>query len=531
MYKVLIASAGLGNRLKGITKNINKALVGVNFKPAISHIIEKFPEETEFVIPVGYKKELVTDFCEIAYPSRNFTFIDIDLYEGEGSGLGYSILKCKEHLQCPFIFSSNDTIVSEDIPIPEFNWIGYSKHVDPKTYRSIEINDDRVSNLFGKGAETEAYAYIGLSGIYDYERFWLEMENGIESGSIEIGESFGLRALLSQDIKPIEFTWFDTGNLKKLQETREAFAKKSKNKDEHIILEKEEEAIFFVNKKVIKFCVDKDFIANRASRASDLFPFTPKVHDVKDNFYSYEWINGSVMSKSLDSSAFIAFLDWIKELWVEHKLTKEQKEDFKNEAYNFYKEKTYQRVNDYFKLAESYDAHEIVNGIDTPKIFELLDSIDWNKILPDKSTRFHGDLHFENIICNKNENDFEFKLLDWRQDFGGNINFGDIYYDLAKFNHGLIISHRNIHNELYNVSKQVGNVEFDFQINYKNSEYKKIFYKWLKQESLSTDKVDIMTSLIFLNIAALHHFPYNHLLFYLGKSSLHKYLQKEELWN
>ena len=58
----------------------------------------------------------------------------------------------------------------------------------------------------------------------------------------------------------------------------------------------------------------------------DLFPFTPKVHDVKDNFYSYEWINGSVMSKSLDSSAFIAFLDWIKELWVEHKLTKEQKD-------------------------------------------------------------------------------------------------------------------------------------------------------------------------------------------------------------
>ena len=81
MYKVLIASAGLGNRLKGITKNINKALVSVNFKPAISHIIEKFPEETEFVIPVGYKKELVTDFCEIAYPSRNFTFIDIDLYD------------------------------------------------------------------------------------------------------------------------------------------------------------------------------------------------------------------------------------------------------------------------------------------------------------------------------------------------------------------------------------------------------------------------------------------------------------------
>lgn len=527
MYKVLIASAGLGNRLKGITKNINKALVGVNFKPVISRIIEKFPDDTEFVIPVGYKKELVTDFCKIAYPTKNFTFVDIDLFEGEGSGLGYSILKCKDHLQCPFIFSSNDTIVSEEIPDPEFNWIGFSKNVDPKIYRSIEIKNGKVTNLFGKGAETEAYAYIGLSGIKDYERFWTEMENGIKSGSIEIGESFGLRALLGKEIKPIEFTWFDTGNLKKLQETRKIFSETNKN--EHIILEKEEEAIFFVNDKVIKFSVDKAFIANRAIRAADLYPFTPKVHDVKENFYSYEWVQGSVMSKSLDTTAFLVFLDWIKELWTEHKLSKDQKEDFKKVAYNFYKEKTYQRVEDYFKVSESYDGEELINGIKTPKIFELLDYIEWKKILPDKSTRFHGDLHFENIICNKYDNSFNFKLLDWRQDFGGEINFGDFYYDLAKLNHGLIVSHRNIHNELYSVTKQIGKIEFDFQLNYKNHEYKNIFYKWLKKESLDTEKVDILTSLIFLNIAALHHFPYNHLLFYLGKSSLHKYLQEEGL--
>lgn len=523
MFKVLIASAGLGNRLEGITKNINKALVSINFKPAISHIIEKFPEDTEFVIPVGYKKELVTDFCNIAYPSRNFNFVDIDNYEGQGSGLGYSILECKSQLQCPFIFSSNDTIVTEDIPKPEFNWIGYSKKSDPKIYRSIEIIDNKVSNLFGKGAETEAYAYIGLSGIYDFQKFWSEMENGTEDGSIEIGESFGLRALLSENIRPIEFTWFDTGNLKKLQETREAFARNT-DQDEHITLEKEEEAIFFVNQKVIKFCVDDDFIANRVTRASKLYPFTPKVDDVKKNFYSYSWINGSVMSKSTDHSAFVEFLDWIKDLWVEQKLTKEQKVHFDNAALNFYKDKTYQRIQEYFKVSESYDTEESINGIQIPKITDLLDSIEWDDILPKKSTNFHGDLHFENILFNKHDNGYEFKLLDWRQDFGGNTEFGDIYYDLAKLNHGLIISHRNIHQELYKVTKQLSNVEFDFKLNYRNIEYQKIFYEWLKKESLNTEKVDIMTSLIFLNIAPLHHFPYNQLLYYLGKSSLFKFL-------
>lgn len=525
MYKVLIASAGLGNRLEGLTKNINKALIGVNHKPAISYIIEKFSDDVEFVIPVGFKKELIIDFCNIAYPNRKFVFVDVDIYEGKGSGLGYSLLKCKEHLQCPFIFTSNDTIVDEDIPPPNNNWMGYSKNSDPKIYRSIEIRNGSVSNIFGKGAETEAFAYIGLSGIKDYEKFWDEMDQGINSGSIEIGESFGLRGLLDEGILPINFTWHDTGNLKKLQHARDYFANKNDNKDDHIILEKEEEAIFFVNNKVIKFSIDKSFIENRAIRTKKLKPFTPDVHDVKTNFYSYEWISGDVMSKHIDTSAFKYFLDWIKDLWTPHKLDANETENFKSLSNIFYKEKTYERVSKYFKIAESYDIEENINGIKTPKIFDLLDRLDWDFIIPTQSTRFHGDLHFENIICNKTDDGYKFKLLDWRQDFGGNINFGDMYYDLAKLNHGLIVSHRNIHNELYSVIKQKTKVEFDFQLNYKNSEYKKYFYKWMNKENIDTKKVDIMTSLIFLNIAALHHFPYNHLLFYLGKSSLYEHME------
>ena len=54
-YKVLIASAGLGNRLKGMTKNLNKALVSVAYKPVISYIIDKINQDIEIVIPVGYK--------------------------------------------------------------------------------------------------------------------------------------------------------------------------------------------------------------------------------------------------------------------------------------------------------------------------------------------------------------------------------------------------------------------------------------------------------------------------------------------
>ena len=54
----------------------------------------------------------------------------------------------------------------------------------------------------------------------------------------------------------------------------------------------------------------------------------------------------------------------------------------------------------------------------------------------------------------------------------------------------------------------------------------KYFENWINDQKYDFKKVQIMTALIFLNIAALHHYPYNKLLFYLGKSMLSKYLLK-----
>ena len=53
-YKVLIPTAGIGSRLDNLTKYLNKSLVSVQNKPIIARIIEMFPEETEFVIALGY---------------------------------------------------------------------------------------------------------------------------------------------------------------------------------------------------------------------------------------------------------------------------------------------------------------------------------------------------------------------------------------------------------------------------------------------------------------------------------------------
>ena len=76
-YKVFIPTAGIGSRLSSFTSSLNKSLVSVNNKPIISHIINFFPSDSEFVIALGHKGNIVKEFLENLYPQRkiNFEFI------------------------------------------------------------------------------------------------------------------------------------------------------------------------------------------------------------------------------------------------------------------------------------------------------------------------------------------------------------------------------------------------------------------------------------------------------------------------
>jgi len=518
-YKVLIASAGLGNRLKGMTKNVNKALISVAHKPVISYIIEKFDEDIEFVIPVGYKAQTVKDYLTLAYPNKKITFIDVDLYEGKGSGLGYTIMQCEKELQCPFIFTSNDTIVLEDIKPPSHNWMGQANTEDNSQYRTIRTEKRYVAEICAKGAKGDVKAYIGLAGINDYKEFWESMKNGITQGSIEIGESFGIRTLIEKGIEPVDFTWFDTGNIDVLNKTREYFSKNI----EANVLEKEEEAIWFVDEKVIKFSIDEGFIKDRVQRAKSLDNFIPKITNSTLSMYSYKKVKGEVFSKNPTVSTFKYYLDWMENFWEKKDLTITQEEKFKAVCLDFYKTKTYKRVKQYFTTFEQLDSEEIINGNKISKVFKLLDKVDWNELSNGIPVRFHGDLHFENILINS-ESKYPFTLIDWRQNFGGIMEYGDIYYDLAKLNHGIIMSHELVDKNLFSVQHKLNTIYYDFlrKQNLVDCEY--YFKDWIETKGYDYKRVQLMTALIYLNIAALHHYPYSLLLFYLGKNMLNEIL-------
>ena len=79
-YRVVIPTAGTGSRLGKMTKYINKSLVSVANRPIISHLIEQFPHDCEFVIALGYKGKLVRDYLELAHPNHHFFFTNDEFF-------------------------------------------------------------------------------------------------------------------------------------------------------------------------------------------------------------------------------------------------------------------------------------------------------------------------------------------------------------------------------------------------------------------------------------------------------------------
>lgn len=84
---------------------------------------------------------------------------------------------------------------------------------------------------------------------------------------------------------------------------------------------------------------------------------------------------------------------------------------------------------------------EVVNGMHVGSIGRLLDSIDWPALFTDRFAHYHGDFILDNILRKPNG---DFVLLDWRECFNTETEWGDPAYDLAKLRHNLVFNHGTV---------------------------------------------------------------------------------------
>jgi len=512
-HKVLITTSGLGSRLGELTDYTNKCLVRVADKPAISYIVESYPKDTKFIITLGHYGDHVKQFLQLAYPDLDFTFVEVDKYKGEGSSLGYSILQCKHELNCPFIFHASDTIAKEfKIPKLDKNWIIGSYKEDSSQYRTLNLDRGKLVKINEKGELGYDYSYVGMAGVKDFKLFFYNLEKLINNGYEDTSDVHVINNMLFEvdfQYKEIPYdSWFDIGNTSELVRTRKKF---SSSID---VLDKKDESIFFFDEFVIKFFYDKTINKNRVSRAYKLKGLVPEITGVTDNFYKYTKAEGKLFSKSVNRSKFIDFLNWSKQnLWI-------SKVDPNIEAkcYDFYITKTKKRINQF--LNGTQDKEEYINGELVPPINDLINSIDTDWLCNGIPSQFHGDFILDNIIETENG----FTLIDWRQDFANDLEIGDVYYDLAKLNHNLAINHDIINKGLFDYSKDNCYV----LINSKLNECKGVLYSFIKENNYDLIKVKILTSIIWINMAPLHEYPFRNFLFTFGKYNLYKNLK---LWN
>jgi choline kinase len=507
-YKVLLTTSGLGSRLGNLTKFTNKSLVRVGNKPVISHIIESYPEDVEFVVTLGHYGSHVKQYLTLAHSDRSIQFVEVDNYMGEGSSLLYSISLCEEHLQCPFVFHACDTILPKNyISCIDFstNWSIGGSGENSQSYRTINCVNGKIASINEKGEQNFDFVYVGVSGIQQYAVFWETCRSILQTvNTSDLSDCHVIRKM--SDFSVVEINdWYDIGNIDSLKRTR------SKIKGTIHVLDKEDENIFVFDDFVIKFFYNKKVCYDRVLRTQNLQGLVPTLLGSSENFYKYTYIQADLLADKIDLNKFANLLNWsAQNLWI-------PKEDpsFEKNALSFYKDKTILRIEKFLEKYNLSDGDDFINGMHIPPLKQLIGEIDFNSIIGTFPSGFHGDFILDNILIDEDK----FTLIDWRQDFNGSIDAGDMRYDLAKLNHNLILNHEILANNQYSIDFTNG-IRCDVLVKKSLLECQELLKGFCDVNGIPYKKIQILTSLIWLNMSPLHEHPLDMFLYYFGKYNL-----------
>ena len=245
---VVIPSAGIGSRLDLHTKNFNKSMIQLGDTPVISRIIDSYPKNTRFIVITGYKGTHIKEYIKLVYPKKNIKIVKVDLFDGPGSGLSYSLSKSLRYIDKPFFFHANDTIFSDKKFYSKINkdtMFVHKENCDTMKYATVEIkkNYKKIHNKLNYFRK-DYYNYTGVAFIKNYTKFKKIIKNfKLNDGELSYFKSLDANKINFRFIKG----WYDIGS-KETKEDAENFFQNTKS-----ILPKYDQGIFFKKNYVFKF--------------------------------------------------------------------------------------------------------------------------------------------------------------------------------------------------------------------------------------------------------------------------------------
>ena len=195
----------------------------------------------------------------------------------------------------------------------------------------------------------------------------------------------------------------------------------------------------------------------------------------------------------------------------------------------FYYDKTRERLNRYYQKHDVKDSATWINDHRVPATGDLLDAIPWERVCQGVPTFFHGDLQFDNILYDERSSCFT--LLDWRDSFAGELGFGDQYYDFAKLYGGIVVNYDYIKRGFFKIAEAEDRIWLDFAQRFLSGAYIACLERAACRAGLESSRIKLIACLIYLNMAPLHHFPYDKFLYSLGRLLLAEELHLTEYAN
>lgn len=498
-YDVLITCSGTGSRLQPLTNYLNKAMIKVGDKPAISHILESYPDNARFIITVGYLKQQVIDYLALCHPDLDVCFVEVDDYTSPSSSLLYSISCAFGVIDKPFYYHACDAILLDHLEFRQNTALVAKTNVGNQ-YRKFD-----GSSICDDPAELGELCYTGICYIHEHEAFKRTALDLLKERTHSLSDAHVIAKMSMNFVETPH--WHDIGNFVALDAVKKHF------ESQICVLEKSDQETYLVNGSMVKFFQDQSIVDRLYQRSLELQNCVP-VCTKRGNFLQYGYVEGVPLSSVLNSDLLSEFLAWCENnLW-----------DFSGNGTttfftDFYVAKARQRAMTYITHNPGYAVSEINFQPVHPlwDLFELFPhDIDGKCIL----SRAHGDLVFENVIKTSDG----FVLIDWRDGFMSHK--GDVLYDVAKMKHNLLFDHELVRHGDFLVKKEGSNCLFRAPVPEKNYPLIAQLNAWCEEKGISVDALDIVVALIQLSSSGVHLGPESHLLFYMGWRGLDKILNK-----
>lgn len=498
---LVILAAGRGTRIGRVGESLHKALVPLDGRAIISHMIDRTPDNVKIVIGVGHRHQQIRDYLALAHPERVFTVQYIDGWNLPDGGPGHTLVQCRPHVTGRLTFTSCDTLWDEDDNIfspTNYSWLataaipaGTAPERWCRVVTKLDDNHEVAYILDKVDTVVPSVAYTGLASIHPaaLSLFW----HGIDRGRTETMETQvtgGFTSLVARGdlvAKPIH--WIDVGD--------EHAYKRAVAQVSGYDWAKLDEATYVLprQKRVVKFWANALTAIEREARAALLMNAVPAITGRGDQMLAYDYIPGPVLYELLDIGSVDNGCDVIRNVlaWAEDELWQDvlvPQQQTTQACMAFYRDKTQQRIG-------------MLDDDLARQCRDIMTRIDWGDLARRcQPTTFHGDFNAGNIIAGYTG----FKGIDWRGDFAGNA-WGDKRYDYAKFLAGM---------RMHWGRARRG----DFS----RWEYGRIFADTVREVTNHSLDIEIIGALSLINSAPLHAAPLDEILVARGLSWLEETL-------